>query len=270
MKFPFFLAAFIVCAYGEVVVTPQAPTAQVVLPVPVPASAIIPNDPAKSNLTQEIVIGNKEPIDVKVTNFEPIGIQKVQLDRNDTINVVVTNELKMVEKKRSRLLMLHESIDIMTVENGVYLGGLNTDTQNIFIYKTHIKNSNGHQSGMIVKFIADSKLEISKDIKILVENELYIDADEIPALQEALAKMLSTASEPNETKDYRIVFNFLDDAQISIYSIKKMLSSSKGAEASFVIGKDEKYISKTLMSPKELMEFKSIVDKFASTTVESI
>jgi hypothetical protein len=275
MKFPLFLATIVTCAYCEVVITSQAPTV-----IPAQAAAIVPNEPSKSNLVQEIVIGNKAPIDVKVINFEPIEVQKVKLDSNDsinvkldskdTVNVVVSNEIKVAKKRGSSLLELHEGAGVVTIENSAYLGALNTDSQNIFVHKTEIKSALGEQSGLVIKFVADDKLEISKDIKIIVENEVYVDAKEIPALQMALAKMLSVANEPNESKEYKIVFNFLDDAQISSYSVKKMLSSSKGNETLFIIGKDEKYVSKTVMTPKELAAFKAVVDKFASTVIESI
>lgn len=266
MKYILALTVLVASVYGEVVVTTQAQTAAAVATAP----AVAPNNPIQTNLMQEVVIGNKDPISVKVTNLKLNDIQNVRLDRNDTINVVVENELKLVDKQKSKLLALHESVDAVIVENGTYLGGLNTDTQNIFVYKTTVAQGVMQQTGMIIKFIADSKLEVSKDIKIIVENELYVDEKEIAVLQEALSKMISVASQPNETKDYRIVFNFLDNGQISSYSIKKMLSSSKGAEVSFVAGKDKRYSSKTTMTIKELIELKAIVDKFASTTLESI
>ncbi|MDD5717625.1 MAG: hypothetical protein PHW64_07455 [Sulfuricurvum sp.] len=232
-----------------------------------PTSAILPPQP---NLVQEIVIGNREPIDVKITNFPPKSTQTVKLESNDPINVIVSNPIKTVAKEQSKIVLLRESANLLSTENSTFLGELNTDLQNIFIYKVNVKNSNGEATGLKIQCIADKKLEVSKDIKILVENELYMDDDEFKKLNAALSKMITVAGTPVEEKDYKLSYRTTGDFELNVYTTKKMFGGSRGVEASLIIGNNEKYSSKAIMSLEELIALKALFDKYSSAKLTSL
>jgi hypothetical protein len=247
-------------------------------------SQIIPSAPqpaaVQEKVAQEVTLINTEPLMVNVINFPSEKIQRVQLDanssinvnlnKNDTINVAVSNPVRILEKEKPNILLLNESTNVLTSESAVLVGELSTDLQGIFIYKAAVKNKYGEQMGLKLHLIADDKIEVSKDIKVLVQNTVYLDEEEVKKLQSALSKMLSTANNPVENKDFKLSFKTTGDFELNVYTTKKIFSASRNVEASITIGKNEKYSSKAIMSLKELVEFQTILNKYGSTPVSPL
>ncbi|MDD2828759.1 MAG: hypothetical protein PHW18_04220 [Sulfuricurvum sp.] len=233
-----------------------------------------------TTVPQEVIITNKEPFSVNVANFPTDTVQKVKLDSNDTIkvkldsndiiNVMISNPVKLVEKEKPKITLLNDSKNVLTVENSSLLGELSTSLQAISINKVAVKNKYGETLGLKIRFVAEDKLEISKDFKILVDNEIYMDDDEVKQLQNAIAKMITIGSTPAEEKQFKLSFKTTGDFEMNLYSVKKMFGMSKGVEVSIIIAQEKKYSSKAILSLKELIELKTILDKYETTKINPI
>ncbi len=235
-----------------------------------PSSETVQTPPAPA--VQEIILANKEPLTVTVTNFPPKEVQDVKLNPSDTINVVVSNPVKTVEveKEKPLLNILNGATNLLTVENSALLGEMETDLQNLWIHKVVVNNKNGEHRGIKIRSVADDKLEVSKDFKILVENEIYMDEEEVKKLQNALAKMIASAEKPVENKDFKLSFRTTGDFELSLYTTSQLFGNTRGVEGTILIGKTQKYPSKAILTLKELAEFKAILDKYESTKISPL
>lgn len=232
-----------------------------------------------ANPIQEVVIKNEKPFEVMVNNFpKPATIQKVQLETNTTIKlddvipvqVKLVGPIRLIEPERSQLSSLNSAKQLLITESAILLGELSTETQNISVYRVSVKSDEGEKAGLKIHFTADKKIEIAKDQKILIENEIYMDNEEAEKFQKALAKMVSLSSGTIENRDFKLSYNGLADFRLSLYTVKKMFGSSRDIEVSMVIGKNEKYSSEALMGLKELTEFQTILSKVKTTPVSSL
>lgn len=231
-------------------------------------------------VVQEVLLSNKEPLNVAVTNKEPLnvtvanfpatGVQAVTLQNSDPIRVRLSEPVKIAGKERGELSFLNDATNLLTVETSAALGKLGTDLQTIHLYKVNLKNDLGEKTGLKLHCTAEDKLEISKDFKILVENEIYMDEEEVEKLLKTLAKMIALSSGTIENKDFRLSFKTPGDFELTLSTTKKMFGSSRDITAAMVIGKEEKYSSKSVMNLKELTEFKTLLELYKTTKINPI
>ncbi|MCK9371894.1 MAG: hypothetical protein M0P91_01750 [Sulfuricurvum sp.] len=217
-----------------------------------------------------VAVANKEPLSVTVANFPAVGVQAVSLENDDPIRVRLIEPVEIVQKERGELSFLNDATNLLTVETSATLGKLGTDLQTIYLYKVNLKNDLGEKTGVKLHFIAEDKLEISKDFKILVENEIYMDENKVEKLQKALSKILSLASGTVENKDFKLSFKTPDDFELTLYTTKKMFGNGRDVTATMVIGKEQKYSSKSVLNLKELTEFKTMLDLYKTTKINPI
>jgi hypothetical protein len=251
-------------AFAETETKSVVPSLGIVESTEIKTNAEVP----KISSISEVMIKNQEPINVSVMNF-PVSkdIQKVDIQNTSPLLVEIQNEVSLKTPEQNKIVSLNQSTNTVVVENFTVLGTISSSLQDITVSKTQVASHGAFKEGLKIKMVADDDLEVSKDIKVLIENISYIDIEEVKTLSDSIKVMIDYSKKDLKNKDFKVSWNSKNDLTVSLYTVNKMFGAVKGIEASMVIGKNSKYESKAILSVKELEEFKTFLDNYEQTKI---
>jgi hypothetical protein len=218
----------------------------------------------------ETTIINKEPINVIVSNF-PVELKTHDVKiLNDSLKVEINNPINLKEKEQNKIQQISVTTNDTIIENFSLLGEVSTSLQDISLFKSNVKNSLEDKTGLRIKMVANDEVEISKDNKIVVINEVYIDDDEVKNLILTINKIIDFSNKNIKENDFKISFVSKSDFKLEVYTYSKMFGQVKDIECKMILGKNEKFNSISKFNIDKLKKFQEILIKYDSIKLKNI